>query len=190
MIIELNPLKWFPKAGSTAAVSAAPAYDHQAQIKKVLAAVSTTAEAEESNMNIFSKIAGAEHTFAAWVEKELGKLSTEAPTIEKIADTVLTYAGGAIQAIITAEGGAAAGAIVGKVLSAAHSDLLAASGLIYDFGANPTAASMIGSVQTNLSGLLAAGGIKSAPAVTAANKVVTELDTLVTALAPSAVAGQ
>lgn len=135
--------------------------------------------------SIFAKIANAEHTFAAWAEKQLAKLSTEAPKIEQVADTVLTYAGPALQTIVTLEAGAPAGAIVAKVVQQAQADLTAASGLIYDFGATPSAGSVIASVQSNLSTLLAAGHITDAGSVATANKIVNELGALVAAIVPT-----
>jgi hypothetical protein len=131
--------------------------------------------------NVFTWLITEEHTFAAWAEKELAKLNQEAPTIEKIADTVLTYAGPALQTVVTAEAGTAAGALVGKALTTAQSDPIAASGLINDFGATPSVASVIGSVQTNLSALLTATNVVSATSKATVGKVVTELGSLVAA---------
>ena len=126
------------------------------------------------------------HTFGAWAEKELQKLEGVAPTLERIAGTVLTYAGPALQTIVTADAGSAAGTLVGKVVSQAQADLLAASGLIQDFGATPTVGSIIGSVQTNLNSLLAAGHVSNPTSVSTVSKVVTELEQLVAALTPVA----
>jgi hypothetical protein len=137
-------------------------------------------------MSFFSSIAAAEHTFAAWAEKELIKLEGVAPTFERIAGTVLTYAGPALQTVVTAEAGAPAGSIVGKVLQQAQADLTAASGLVYDFGPTPSVASILGSVQTNLSALLTAGHVTNSKSVGTVNKVATELSALVAAL-PAAV---
>jgi hypothetical protein len=131
--------------------------------------------------NIFTRLIADEHTFASWAEKELAKLYQAAPTIEKIADTVLTYAGPALQAVVTAEAGVAAGSVVGKVIATAQSDLIAASGLVADFGATPSAASIIGSVAANLSGLLTATKITNASSVATTTKVVSELNALVNA---------
>ena len=128
--------------------------------------------------NVFTWLITEEHTFAAWAEKELAKLNQEAPTIEKIADTVLTYAGPALQTVVTAEAGTAAGALVGKILTTAQSDLIAASGLINDFGATPSIGSVVSSVQTNLSALLTASNITNATSKATVGKVVTELGAL------------
>lgn len=136
-------------------------------------------------MSIFSKIASAEHTFAAWVENEWTKLFNAAPEIERIADTVLKYAVPAISIIVGAEAGAPAGAAVSAIGAEAQKDLIAASGLIYDFGATPTAASVISGVQNNLAGLLTAGHVTNTTSVANVTKVVNTLGALVAAL-PSA----
>lgn len=136
-------------------------------------------------MSIFSKIASAEHTFAAWAETELAKLFSEAPKLEQIAGTVLTYAGPALQTIVTADLGAPAGAIVGKVIQQAQSDLTAAGGLIYDFGASPSVASILNAVKANLGALLTAGHVTNTASVATVTKVTGELSTLVAAMTPA-----
>lgn len=133
-------------------------------------------------MSIFKGIANVEHTFAAWAEKELAKLFKEAPKIEQVADAILTYVGPALQTVVTLEAGAPAGALVGKVIRDAQSDLTAASGVIYDFGASPSAASLVNSVKENLAALLAAGHISDPPSVARVKQVVGELEILVAAL--------
>ena len=137
-------------------------------------------------MSIFSKIASATHTFAAWAEQEWIKLFNAAPEIEHIADTVLKYAVPAISIIVGAEAGAPAGAAVSAIGAEAQKDLIAASGLIYDFGATPTAASVISGVQKDLAGLLSAGHVTNATNVANVNKVVNTLGALVGALTPAA----
>jgi hypothetical protein len=133
-------------------------------------------------MSIFKGIANVEHTFAAWAEKELAKLFREAPKIEQVADAILTYVGPALQTIVTLEAGAPAGALVGKVIQEAQTDLTAASGAIYDFGASPSAGSIIKGVKENLAALLTAGHISDPASVSRVKQVVGELDILVTAL--------
>lgn len=136
-------------------------------------------------MGLFSKIKNAEHTFAAWAEKELAKLNADAPKIEQVVDAVLKYAGPALQTVVTAEAGAAAGKEVGSVIADAQTSLVAANGLITDYGASPTVASMMSSVQSNLSSLLAAGKVSNSTSVSTVTKVVGELSTLVSALSPA-----
>ncbi len=97
--------------------------------------------------------------FGAWVAKEWTKVVNAAPKIETIADTVLSYAGPALQIVLGALDPPAA-AIVGSVIAEVQKDLHVASGLIFDFGANPQAATIIQGVESNLQDLLAAGHIK------------------------------
>lgn len=133
-------------------------------------------------MSIFKGIANVEHTFAGWAEKELSKLFKDAPKIEQVADAILTYVGPALQTVVTIEAGAPAGALVGKVIREAQSDLTAASGAMYDFGATPSVGSIINGVKDNLAALLAAGHVSNPASVANVNQVVNELDVLVTAL--------
>lgn len=122
------------------------------------------------------------HTFGAWAEKELAIVVGKAPAVEAVAASVLKYAGPALQTVVTAESGAPAGALVGKVVADAQAGLTAASGLIYDFGANPTFSSVLSSVSSNLSALLSAGHITNANSVATVTKVVTEVNALASSL--------
>ena len=133
-------------------------------------------------MDIFSNIVNAEHSFASWAEKELLKVEGSAPSIERIADTVLTYVGPALQTVVTLEAGAPAGALVAKVIGTVQSDLTAASGLIQDFGATPGVTSVLKAVTTNLGALVAAAGIKDPKSVAAVNRVVSEINILAAAI--------
>ncbi len=137
-------------------------------------------------MNLFQEMGSALHTFGAWAEKELGLLNKAAPALETTAASILKYAGPALQTVVTAEAGGPAGALVGKVLADAQAALTAASGFIYDYGATPTAASITGSVVSNLSGLLAAAKITNPASVATVTTVVTNLNNLSTALAAAA----
>ena len=122
------------------------------------------------------------HSFGAWAEKELGKLSTEAPKIEQIADTTLQYVGGAASIIAGLEGGPAASALVNAAVKEITVGIIALNGLITDFGANPTTASIATSLAANASSLLAAAQVKNPARVTAAKAIVTNLTSLATAL--------
>lgn len=138
--------------------------------------------------SLLTKIEGAEHTFAAFAEKELEKLFVEAPKIENVVGTVLSYVGPALQLVVTETAGSPAGAIVGSVIKEAQSDLIAASSLVYDFGPTPTASSIWASVKANLSALLTAGHITGAASVAKVNKVINEVGTVASAISAAAVA--
>lgn len=133
-------------------------------------------------MGFFSKIASAVHTFASWAEKEWTVIYSAAPKIEQVAAAVLKYAGPALATVVAAEAGAPAGALVAKGIADAQSGLLAASSLIYDFGATPSVTGTINAVKNNLGALLAADHITNATSVSTVTKVVNELDTLAQAI--------
>ncbi len=133
-------------------------------------------------MSIFSSIANAEHTFAAWAEKELGKLSAEAPALTKTVDTIVQYVGGVASILAGIEGGPAASAAVTSAVSAVQTGVTAISGLVADFGATPTAASIAGSLAANATELLAAAKVTNPKSVSAATAIVTNLNALTAAL--------
>jgi hypothetical protein len=122
------------------------------------------------------------HTFGAWAEKELAAIVGKAPKIEAVAASVLQYAGPALQTVVSIEAGAPAGALVGKIIAEAQGGLVAASGLLSDFGATPTVGSVVSSVKTNLSALLSASNVTNPTSVATITKVINELDLLATAL--------
>lgn len=133
-------------------------------------------------MSFFSNIVSAAKTFGLWAEGVLSLLHKDAPALAVTAAAILKYAGPALQTIVTVEAGGPAGALVGKVVADAQAGIVAASGFIYDYGAVPTAASITGSVVTNLSALLAAGHVVNPASVATVNTVVTNLNNLTTAL--------
>ena len=130
-------------------------------------------------MSVFS-------SFTAWAKAEWTKVFNAAPKIEVLADTVLKYAIPAISIIVGVEAGAPAGAAVAAIGAEAQKDLTAVSGLIYDFGATPTAASIVSGVQSNLNSLLTAGHISNANSVSNVTKVIATLGDLATHLATPA----
>lgn len=129
-------------------------------------------------MSLFTNIANAEHSFAAWAEKEWTVVFKEAPKVESLLAAVLKYAGPALQVVVTAEAGGPAGTVVGKALADAQAGLVAASALVYDFGATPSVSGVLGSVTSNLSSLLSAGHITDAKSVAAVTRVVNEINTV------------
>lgn len=120
--------------------------------------------------------------FKNWVEAEWTKVFNAAPKIEQITDTVLKYAVPAISIIVGAEAGAPAAAVVSAVGEEAQKDLLAVSGLVNDFGPNPTAAGIVSGVQASLGSLLTAGHISNPTSVSNVTKVVNSLGALATSL--------
>lgn len=133
-------------------------------------------------MSLLTAIKNAEHTFAAYAEKIWTKIYGDVPKIEQITATVLKYVGPALQMVVTAEVGAPAGAIVGSVIGEVQTDLLAASSLIYDFGASPSLSSIFTGVNNDLAGLLTDGHVKSAVSVGIVNRVIKEIEVLAAAI--------
>lgn len=133
-------------------------------------------------MSLISAIKNAEHTFAAYAEKIWTKIYGAAPKIEEITATVLKYVGPALQMVVSAEIGAPAGAVVGSVIGEVQTDLLAASSLIYDFGATPSLTSVFTGVNNDLAGLLTDGHVTSTASVAIVNRVIKEIETLASAI--------
>ena len=133
-------------------------------------------------MSIFSGIIKAEHTFAAWCEKEWTALFNAAPKLEQVADTVLKYAAGALQIAASLEANNPKIADISKAVTTAQNGIHAASGLINDFGASPTVASVLSGVSSNLTDLLSAAHVVNPKSVAAVTKVVGEVDALAAAV--------
>ncbi len=141
---------------------------------------------EENNMSIFSAIVKAEHSTVAWLEKELTVFEKKAPAIAKVIDAGLSYINPVLQIALDALGKSEDAAIVGNVVSEAQKDLAVASATVTDFGPTPTAATIFGSVQANLSNLLTAGHVTNSTSVSAVNKVVNEVGVLGAAVSEAA----
>ncbi len=160
--------------------------DAGVQVTQNKGAVEPAVEVEENSMSFITAIEGDAHTFAAWAEGELGKLSTEAPAITKVVDTIVQYIGGTASILAGVEGGPAASTAVTSAVSAIQTGLTALSGLVADFGATPTAASMAASLATNANVLLTAAKVTNQTSVKAATGIISNLNTLATALSSAA----
>lgn len=133
-------------------------------------------------MSLIDTLKNYEHTFTAWVAKEYAKIYNATPKVEQVADATFKYVIPAVQLIAQASGNEAAAAVIGAVATEAQNSLHAASGLVYDFGPSPTAATIVSGVQDNLSQLLAAGHIKNIETQAKVTKVVNSLGALVSAI--------
>lgn len=128
-------------------------------------------------MSLLSGLKG----FGKWVAQEFTKVFNAAPKVEQIADTVLKYVAPAIQIVLGLLDPPAA-AVVGPIIAEIQSDIHVASGLIYDFGANPTATSILSGVVDKLNDILTAGHIKDTALVSKVQGIVTTISTLVESL--------
>jgi hypothetical protein len=139
---------------------------------------------------IVADVEGTEKTFVGWMVKEYTVLYKAEPTIEQVVDDAIGYAEPALIIILDASGGAAAAPEVAAVISEAQSDLRVVSGLIYDFGATPTAASIAAGVQKELAGLESAGHIKDAVTQAKFSLIIRAVGTLATAIANAVAAAK
>lgn len=136
--------------------------------------------------SLIARIEGAEKSTVAWIAKKLTEIEGKEPAIAKVVDAALTYVVPVLKIALVATGDPAAAAVVGAVAAQAETDLSVASALVTDFGPTPTAATAFASVATNLSGLLAAGHVKSPTAVAAVTKAVSEVGVLAAAVQTAA----
>jgi len=132
-------------------------------------------------MSILDKLKG----FGGWVAKEWAKVYSAAPKIEQVADTVFKYVVPALQIILTSLAPEDA-AVVGPIFAEIQKDVSVASGIIFDFGATPTAGSLVSAIEKDLTDLLAAGHIKDQALVAKVQLVVNTVGSLASALAPAA----
>lgn len=139
-------------------------------------------------MSFIDNLKKWEHSFTAWASAEWTKIYNEAPKIEHAADTALKYAIPATGLIVQQLGTAPEAAKAVSVLTEAQKDMQAASGLIYDFGANPSAGSILSGVQSNLSGLLQDAHVKDTSTIDRITKVIGAVAPIAEALAPAIVA--
>lgn len=134
-------------------------------------------------MSFITKLEGDAKSFAGWAEKELAKLVKAEPEIATVVDSIVTYVGGAAAIFAGFEGGPAASAEVKALTSEVQTGITALSGLVTDFGATPTAASIASSLSTNAAALLAAAKVTNPNSVAAGTAIITNLTALATALA-------
>ncbi len=136
-------------------------------------------------MSIFTAIANAEHSTAAWIEKELLAIEKKAPTIAKVTDATIKYVSLALQVALDSVGQTTLATEVGNISSTAQSELLAISATITDFGPTPTAATALAAVQANIGTILTTAGVSTQTAA-AATKAANEVGVLGAAISTAA----
>ena len=119
--------------------------------------------------------------FGGWVAKEWQKIFGGTKTIVDIADAVFAYVVPALNIILGMVNPAEA-AVVAPILAEIQKSVTVVSGLIFDFGANPTTVSMVQAIEKDLADLLAAGHIKDAALVAKIEGIVKTIGSLATAL--------
>ena len=128
-------------------------------------------------MSLLSALKG----FGGWVAKVWTKVVNEAPAIEHVADTVFSYVVPALQIVLGALDPEAL-AIAGPIIKEIQKDVTVVSGIVFDFGASPTAANMVAAIEKDLSGLLEAGHIKDANLQAKIQLIVNTVGSLASAL--------
>lgn len=128
-------------------------------------------------MSFLSELKG----FGGWVAKVWTKVFNSTPQIEHVADVVFSYVVPALQIVLSAVDPPAA-VIVGPIIKEIQKDVTVVSGLIYDFGATPTAASMVAAIEKDLNDMLEAGHISNADLVAKIQLITKTVGTLATSL--------
>jgi hypothetical protein len=136
--------------------------------------------------SIFTDVANAEHSTAAWLEKTVMEIEGKAPQIDKVIDTTLEYVGLVLQTGLDAMGNVPGATLVGTVVTKARTALSVASALVTDLGPTPTAASAFADVQANLSAVLGAAQVTNKTTVAAVTKAVSEIGVLGAAVSTAA----
>ncbi|HEX5426667.1 MAG TPA: hypothetical protein VFW94_24355 [Candidatus Acidoferrales bacterium] len=139
-------------------------------------------------MAFFDTLKKWEHSFTTWAATEWSKIYNEAPKVEHAADTALKYAIPAAGIIVQALGNAPEAQKAVGILTEAQRDMQAASGLIYDFGANPSAGSILSGVQSNLASLLEDAHVKNTNTTGKITNIINAIAPIAEALAPAAIA--
>lgn len=119
--------------------------------------------------------------FGGWVAKTWQKIFATAPTIEHVADTVFAYVVPALQIVLGMVAPEEV-AVVTPIITEIQKSVSVVSGLIYDFGASPTAANMVSVIEKDLADLLAAGHIKDQALVAKIEGIVNTVGSLATSL--------
>lgn len=157
MIFELNPLKWFAVKPESAAllqsVRAKPAdvaVVFSVQPSSLSLEVSTPAKAVESNMSFFKKL-------LAGIESMWKKLPAATVAASSAINYVVPFVE-SLDEIIVPE----FAPVLNPILDKIKVGLTALKVTVQDAGPAPTVASIVASVNTNLSALVAAAQIKDA----------------------------
>jgi hypothetical protein len=129
-------------------------------------------------MSIFSGIANAAKSTAAWIEKTFTKIMKDAPSVLSVIDTTLSYTSVLIEVIVERVTGTAAEAETVKVLAEVRSDIAVVQAVLYDTGTSATASSLLDAIIANLKALAAAGHVSDTATLTLITKVLTELDVI------------
>lgn len=141
-------------------------------------------------MKFFSEIEGIEHTIVGWLAREYSAFYSKEPTIERIVDSTVQYVEIGLPIVLSVTGGAALDPAAEAVMNEVVSDLKVVSATVYDFGPSPNAASILSSVQTNLSSLETAGHIKDSAQIAKLKLIINAVGALGSVIAKAIAAAK
>jgi hypothetical protein len=98
-------------------------------------------------------------TVVGWFAKVYSVLYKDEPTLVQIVDSTVSYVEIGLPIVLGVTGGAALDGPIDNILNEVVSDLKVVSATIYDFGASPTAASVLAGVQAQIASLESAANI-------------------------------
>lgn len=116
----------------------------------------------------------------------LKTIDADAPTIEQIASTTLTIAGPILSAVVSLEGGPAAGAALTGAIAIAQQGIAAAKIITAATGSASNASGVLASIQTQLSTILADVKVSDPKSVALVTLVISGITALVNAFTPAA----
>ena len=119
--------------------------------------------------------------FGGWVAKEWTKIFGGTKKLVDIADAVFSYVVPALNIILGLVAPEEA-VVLAPIFAEIQKSVTVVSGLIFDFGANPTTVSMVQAVEKDLADLLAAGHIKDDKLVAKIEGIAKTVGSLATAL--------
>jgi hypothetical protein len=171
VIIQLNPMKWFP--ANAVSVLENPVVTSLQQSKP--------AQAVEMNMSVKNVIADLK-SFGSKVEAAFKKLFGDAPDWIKIAQGVLTYLGPIVVTILTVGGGAALGDEANAIIATIKTDLATALAALTTADAATSVPTLLTGIQAQLPSLLAAVKVSNPSSVANVENYTSIIDTELTAL--------
>lgn len=182
-------LRWLSKSVPTPKLQPSPHFTLSLDPNRpsgTLAGQAETQNQEQSTMNIIITWIKDVETVASKIEQDLKAIEPSLSTDLTITSTVLTYAGPALQTVVTLEAGAAAGALVAEVIASAQQYIVAAKNAIALTQTATSAYGLLLTIQANLSTLLAEAKITSKTSVAIVTAIVNDLAAVVKALTPVA----
>jgi len=138
----------------------------------------------------WNEVEGVEHTVVSFLAKEYAAFYKHEPAIETVIDDTVKYVEIGLPIVLDATGEGALAPAVTAIVDEVYSDLKVVSATVYDFGPSPTAASILSSVQANLSSLETAGHVKDSAKLAKLKLIVNAVGALAAIIAKAIAAAQ